>query len=134
MNKKRAGALLGIRLLLSIIFVIKYVNSRKHKEKRMEERKNLAFLSNSGNYSIFQFQNDVIRFMTSPRLEKYQKVLEWDAGYLVVIAKYKDLAEMEEYIDLVPILEDLSYDVDSFLSHIVPDFMSCHATDFFACR
>ena len=39
-------------------------------------------------------------------------------GYLVVIAKYKDLAEMEEYIDLVPILEDLSYDVDSFLSHI----------------
>lgn len=69
-------------------------------------------------YSIFQFQEDVIRFMTSPRLEKYQKVLEWDAGYLVVIAKYKDLAEMEEYIDLVPILEDLSYDVDSFLSHI----------------
>ena len=59
MNKKRAGALLGIRLLLSIIFVIKYVNSRKHKEKRMEE-----------------------------------------------------------YIDLVPILEGLSYDVDSFLSHI----------------
>ena len=59
MNKKRAGTLLGIRLLLSIIFVIKYVNSRKRKEKRMEE-----------------------------------------------------------YIDLVPILEDLSYDVDSFLSHI----------------
>ena len=84
----------------------------------MEERKNLAFLSNSGSYSIFQFQDDVIRFVTSPRLEKYQKVLEWDAGYLVVIAKYKDLAAMEEYIDLVPILEDLSYDVDSFLSHI----------------
>ena len=84
----------------------------------MEERNNLAFLSNSGSYSIFQFQEDVIRFMTSPRLEKYQKVLEWDAGYLVVIAQYKDLAEMEEYIDLVPILEDLSYDVDSFLSHI----------------
>ena len=84
----------------------------------MEERKKLAFLSNSGSYSIFQFQEDVIRFMTSPRLEKYQKVIEWDAGYLVVIAKYKGLAEMEEYIDLVPILEDLSYDVDSFLSHI----------------
>ena len=67
----------------------------------MEERKDMAFLSNSGSYSIFQFQDDVIRFMTSPRLEKYQKVLEWDAGYLVVIAKYKDLAEMEEYIDLV---------------------------------
>ena len=48
----------------------------------MEERNNLAFLSNSGSYSIFQFQEDVIRFMTSPRLEKYQKVLEWDAGCL----------------------------------------------------
>jgi len=83
-----------------------------------EKISNYKILSNSGSYSIFQFQDDVIRFMTSPRLEKYQKVLEWDAGYLVVIAKYKDLAAMEEYIDLVPILEDLSYDVDSFLSHI----------------
>ena len=31
--------------------------------------------------------------------------------------KHKE-KRMEEYIDLVPILEDLSYDVDSFLSHI----------------
>ena len=84
----------------------------------MEELKNSAFLSNLGNYSIFQFREDTIRFMTSSRLEKYQKIVEWDNGYLVVLAKYKDLAEMEEYIDLVPILEDLSYDVDSFLSDI----------------
>ena len=84
----------------------------------MEERKNLAFLSNSGSYSIFQFQDDVIRFMTSPRLEKYQKVLEWDAGYLVVIAKYKDLAEVEEYIDLVPILKNLYIEAEDFLSAI----------------
>jgi len=40
--------------------------------------------------------------MISPRLEKYQKVIEWDAGYLVVVAKYKGLAKMKEYIDLVP--------------------------------
>ena len=84
----------------------------------MEEAKDFAFLSNSGNYSIFQFQEDVIRFMTSPRLEKYLKIVEWEEGYLVVIAKYKGLAEVEEYIDLVPILKDLSYDVNSFLSNI----------------
>ena len=44
--------------------------------------------------------------------------MEWEEGYLVVIAKYKGLAEVEEYIDLVPILKDLSYDVNSFLSNI----------------
>jgi hypothetical protein len=43
---------------------------------------------------------------------------ENDYGYLVVMAKYKDLDEIEEYIDLVPILEKLYYDVDKFLQPI----------------
>ena len=34
------------------------------------------------------------------------------------MAKYKDLEEVEEYIDLVPILEMLYYDVDEFLKPI----------------
>ena len=37
--------------------------------------------------------------MTSSKLERYTKVIEWDYGYLVVMAKYKDLDEIEEYID-----------------------------------
>lgn len=80
--------------------------------------KDYAILTNKGEYSIFQFNNQIIRFATSDRLEKYTKVIEWDKGYIVVMAKYKDLEEVEEYIDLVPILEMLYYDVDEFLKPI----------------
>ena len=56
--------------------------------------------------------------MTSKRLERYTKILEWDHGYLVVMVKYHDLDEVEEYIDLIPILDNLYYDVDEFLTPI----------------
>lgn len=77
-----------------------------------------AILTNKKGYSIFKFNNQTIRFATSDRLEKYIRIKEWDKGYIVVMAKYKNLAEMEEYIDLVPILERLYYDVDEFLKPI----------------
>ena len=38
--------------------------------------------------------------MISVRLERYTKIVDWDYGYLVVMAKYKGLDEVEEYIDL----------------------------------
>jgi len=42
-----------------------------------------------------------------------------DHGYIVVMAKYEGNAEPEEeYIDLVPILENLYFDVDEFLNPI----------------
>lgn len=34
------------------------------------------------------------------------------------MAKYKDFEEVKEYIDLVPILEMLYYNVDEFLKRI----------------
>jgi hypothetical protein len=77
-----------------------------------------AILKNSGEFTIFEFNGQVIRFVTSSKLERYTKVLEWDHGYLVVMAKYKNLDEVEEYIDLLPILRRLYYDVDGFLSQI----------------
>lgn len=77
-----------------------------------------AILKNDSEYTIFEFQNNVIRFVTSSRLEKYTKVIEWDQGYLVVMAKYKNLNDVEEYIDLVPTLEKLYYDVEEFLRPI----------------
>ncbi len=77
-----------------------------------------AVLRNKDEYTIFEFNNQTIRFMTSCRLEKYTRVVEWDHGYLVVMAKYKNIGEVEEYIDLVPILEKLYYDVDEFLDPI----------------
>lgn len=77
-----------------------------------------ANLTSKGEYSIFEFDDQVIRFATSDRLEKYTRIMEWDKGYLVVMAKYKGLEEVEEYIDLVPILEILYYNVDEFLKPI----------------
>lgn len=68
--------------------------------------------------AIFKFNNHTIRFMTSKRLERYTKVIEWDHGYLVVMAKYKNIGEVEEYIDLIPILDKLYYNTDEFLKAI----------------
>lgn len=79
---------------------------------------NYAILKNDKEYTIFEFNNQIIRFVTSSKLEKYTKVVEWDNGYLVVMAKYKNMDEVEEYIDLIPILQNLYYDTDEFLKPI----------------
>ena len=77
-----------------------------------------AVLSSSGNMTSFSFGPHTIRFRTSERLRRYTKVKEWDHGYLVVDADYDTLGEVEEYIDLVPTLKNLYFDVDQFLSPI----------------
>lgn len=77
-----------------------------------------AILSSDGNFTIFEFEDQRIRFETSRRLERYTKIKEWDHGYLVVMAKYQNVGEVEEYIDLIPILEKLYYNVDEFLNAI----------------
>lgn len=64
--------------------------------------KDYAILKSNENYTIFEFGGQVIRFATSSRLEKYTRIVDWDHGYIVVMAKYKDLDEVEEYIDLIP--------------------------------
>lgn len=79
---------------------------------------NYAILRNNGEYTIFEFNDHMIRFATSSKLERYTKVLEWDHGYLVVMAKYRNLDEVEEYIDLLPILQNLYYDTEAFLEPI----------------
>ncbi len=77
-----------------------------------------AVLSSDKQFTSFTFNGHVIRFRTSPRLERYTKVIEWDNGYLVVMAKYEGSVEEEEYIDLIPILKNLYFDPEEFLSHI----------------
>ena len=77
-----------------------------------------AFLSNEGNMTSFSYGNRDIRFRTSSALERYTDVVEWDNGYLVVMAKYKGHPEEEEYIDLVPILKNLYIDAEAFLKPI----------------
>ena len=77
-----------------------------------------AILSNDENFTIFEYNKRIIRFVSSSKLERYTQVLEWDHGYLVVMAKYKNIGEVEEYIDLVPILQRLHYDPEAFLEPI----------------
>ena len=78
-----------------------------------------ALLSNEGEFTIFRYGDSVIRFKAPYSLEKYTSIKEWDKGYLVVMAKYKHNKESEEeYIDLVPILENLYITPDEFLRPI----------------
>lgn len=80
---------------------------------------NEAILSNDKRYTIFKYENHIIRFKAPYSLEKYIRVKEWNNGYLVVMAKYSHNAEEEEeYIDLKPILQTLYFDADSFLKPI----------------
>ena len=79
----------------------------------------IATLGNEKNYTIFIYGNHVIRFVAPYSLEYYTEVKEWDKGYLVVMAKYKhNQKPEEEYIDLVPILQNLYFDTDEFLAPI----------------
>lgn len=78
-----------------------------------------AILSSSGNMTSFAVDDYVIRFRTSENLVRYETVLTWDAGYIECLATYAnpDVTE-EEYIDLIPILENLYFEPTTFLQGI----------------
>ena len=78
-----------------------------------------ALLGNEKNYTIFRYGPYTIRFKAPYSLEKYTSIKEWDHGYLVVMAKYKHNPQPEEeYIDLLPILQDLYISPEKFLQNI----------------
>lgn len=78
-----------------------------------------AILSNEPNYTVFRVGKHVIRFRAPYSLEHYTEVKEWDHGYMVVMAKYRQNEKLEEeYIDLIPILENLYFDPDAFLAPV----------------
>ncbi len=78
-----------------------------------------AVLSNQNGFTVFRYKDYVIRFKAPYSLEKYTAVKQWDEGYLVVMAKYSHNSESEEeYIDLVPILENLYILPEEFLKPI----------------
>ncbi|MBR0217938.1 MAG: hypothetical protein IJQ33_01855 [Clostridia bacterium] len=80
---------------------------------------NQALLSNQAGYTVFRFGGRTIRFRAPYSLERYTRVKTWDAGYLVVDAKYKhNVGDEEEYIDLTPVLRDLYIDPATFLPSI----------------
>lgn len=78
-----------------------------------------AILSNDKEFTCFSYNGRIIRFRTSSKLERYTRVVEWDNGYIVVMAKYEGVPkEEEEYIDLIPILENLYINPHDFLKNI----------------
>ena len=78
-----------------------------------------AILSSFDKYTTFSFAGKTLTFRTCDGLERYTEVLTWDSGYLEVMAKYRQRdEEIEEYIDLEPILDDLYMDKTAFLKPI----------------
>lgn len=78
-----------------------------------------AILSSFDKYTTFSYGGKTLTFRTCDGLERYTKILTWDKGYIEVLAKYKQRnEEIEEYIDLIPILEGLHMDRESFLNPI----------------
>lgn len=84
----------------------------------MTEVNNQAVLSNHGDMTSFKYGNCNIRFRCPIILKRYTEVKEWDNGYLVVMADYDGMGITEEYIDLVPILQNLYIDPKKFLKNI----------------
>ena len=78
-----------------------------------------ALLSSQGSMTSFATDDYVIRFRTSDHLVRYEAVTKWDAGYIECLATYDNpLVTEEEYIDLVPILENLYFNPEEFLEGI----------------
>lgn len=47
-----------------------------------------AYLSSQGRYTLFTFGDTTLKIIAPYSLEKYSKIVEWDNGYIVVMAKY----------------------------------------------
>lgn len=78
-----------------------------------------AWLGLEPGFTVFECGGKRIRFRCPYSLEQIVRIKEWDKGYLVVDAKHAhNDAPEEEYIDLVPVLQNLYIDPDSFLSPI----------------
>ena len=79
----------------------------------------VAVLSSFDRYTTFTHGGVTLTFRTCNGLEKYTKVNLWDNGYIEVMAKYRHRQEeVEEYIDLAPVLDGLYMDKNAFLSPI----------------
>ena len=83
-----------------------------------ENLSSVALLSNDGDMTSFRYGNNNIRFRSPKCLKRYTEVKEGDKGYIVVMADYEGLGETEEYIDLLPILENLYINPETFLKPI----------------
>lgn len=78
-----------------------------------------AVLSSFDKYTTFSYGDKTLTSRTCDVLEKYTKILLWDHGYIEVMAKCKQKdQEIEEFIDLEPVLDRLYMDKEAFLQPI----------------
>jgi hypothetical protein len=84
----------------------------------MAESNTQAILSNKHEMTSFKYGDYNIRFRSPNIPKKYTEVKKWDNGYLVVMADYEGMGPTEEYIDLIPILQNLYITPDTFLKNI----------------
>ena len=78
-----------------------------------------AVLSSFDKNTSFSFGGVTLTFRTCNNLDRYTRVKLWDNGYIEVMAKYRNRPEeIEEYIDLEPVLTGLYMDKDAFLEPI----------------
>ncbi len=82
-----------------------------------ERGKGRAILSSERDMSSFTYGGRTIRFRTSPRLTCYKSVISWENGFIEVMAQYGE-KEVEDYIDLTSILENLYIDPEAYLAPI----------------
>lgn len=79
---------------------------------------NTGILGNEGSMTVFSFGNQRIKFKAPDCLERYVEIKEWDNGYIVVMTQYRGIGIVEEYIDLIPVLENLYINSEEFLKPI----------------
>lgn len=87
-------------------------------QRNKEIERSTATLYNNGDMTIFKFGGQIIKFKTSKNLERYTEVKICNHGFIEVMAQYKGIGLVEEYIDLNSILENLYIDPETFLSPI----------------
>jgi hypothetical protein len=82
-------------------------------------KQGVAVLSSFDKYTTFTYNGTTLTFRTCNGLDRYTRVNLWDKGYIEVMAKYRQMDhEIEEYIDLIPVLDSLYMDKDKFLAPI----------------
>ena len=62
----------------------------------MKKEMQYAWLSNETGYTVFRFDDKVIRFRAPYSLERYTAVKEWDHGYLVVMASISTMTNRKK--------------------------------------
>ena len=90
----------------------------------------VAYLDNIGDITLFKFGDSCIKFKSPKTLKKYLRVKYWDSGYIVCDALYGEPGiETEEYIDLLPILDNLYIDAEDFLKDVEEVKIAAHNGD-----